>query len=414
MTTAASLPVWRMFEPILANLQYPWRFLVLTALGAMIAAGALPSLVAGLHSAGERLKSSLRARSAAVAGAAIFAVFLLALIVQPLLTLPSQPLTISAADAWTPDRMWREDAAAGQVGATWTGEFLPLTVQEQRWALSRPAEASEEGPTLSPRPSVRIERLGYDRVELTLETAAPLTVLLHQFHLPMWQAYVNSQRVPTFPSGDLGLVSADVAQGTNRLLFRFGPSPAWVAGGVLALLAAAGWAYLAWRDRRSDRRLVWAGLGLIVLVAGLGLNGIGIGQQMGTPQPAQTALGDVALLIGYDVAPARGADAVDVTLYWFALRETSQNYKTFVHLIGPDSGVIAQHDGDPAGGYTPTSRWRAGELIPDRHRIPYPANLAPGEYRLKAGMYQPEPLLNLAPDPPTPDGRIDLGTVRYP
>jgi hypothetical protein len=123
---------------------------------------------------------------------------------------------------------------------------------------------------------------------------------------------------------------------------------------------------------------------------------------------------DVALLLGYDTAPARGADALDVTLYWLALRDVSANYKAFVHLLGPDGAVIAQHDGDPVGGYTPTSRWRAGELIADRHRIPLPDGLSSGEYGLKAGMYQPEPPRNLPVDPPTPDGRVDLGTVRLP
>ena len=64
------------------------------------------------------------------------------------------------------------------------------------------------------------------------------------------------------------------------------------------------------------------------------------------------------------------------------------------------------------GGGLPVQR--AGELIADRHRIPLPAGLSSGEYGLKAGMYQPEPPRNLPIDPPTPDGRVDLGTVRLP
>ena len=139
-----------------------------------------------------------------------------------------------------------------------------------------------------------------------------------------------------------------------------------------------------------------------------------MGQRTWTPRPAGAALGDVALLLGSDATPARGANALDVTLYWFALRDIGANAKAFVHLLGPDGAVIAQHDGDPVGGYTPTSRWRAGELIADRHRIPLPGGLSSGEYGLKAGMYQPEPPRNLPVDPPTPDGRVDLGTVRLP
>ena len=125
----------------------------------------------------------------------------------------------------------------------------------------------------------------------------------------------------------------------------------------------------------------------------------------------QSAVGDVALLIGYDAAPARAADALDVTLYWFGLRDVGANYKTFVHLLGPDGQVIAEHDGDPGGGFTPTTRWRAGEVIADTHRLPLPPGVAAGVYRIKAGMYRPEPLSNLPPDPTTPDGRVDLGEV---
>ena len=56
----------------------------------------------------------------------------------------------SDAEAWAPDRMWREDAEAGQVGATWTGEFLPLTVHEQRWALGRSRPDAADGPAPDP------------------------------------------------------------------------------------------------------------------------------------------------------------------------------------------------------------------------------------------------------------------------
>jgi hypothetical protein len=102
----------------------------------------------------------------------------------------------------------------------------------------------------------------------------------------------------------------------------------------------------------------------------------------------------------------------EVTLYWLALRETGQDFKVFVHLLGSDGSVIAQHDGDPVGGYTPTTRWRSGQIIADRHTIPLPDGLPEGDYGLRAGMYQVDPLRNLTIDPPAPDNRVDLGTIR--
>ncbi len=100
-----------------------------------------------------------------------------------------------------------------------------------------------------------------------------------------------------------------------------------------------------------------------------------------------------------------------MTLYWLALRETGQDYKAFVHLLGPDGSVIAQHDGDPVGGYTPTTRWRPGEIIADRHVLTLPEGLPAGEYGLRAGLYQVEPLRNLTVDPPAADNRVDIGEI---
>jgi hypothetical protein len=304
----------------------------------------------------------------------------------------------------------------GQVGATWTGEFLPLAVQEQRWALGRPAEHPADGPSVISRPQVRLMRLGYDQAELELQTAVPLSVRLHQFHLPAWRAMLDGQPLATRPTGELGLVTADLPSGSSRVVFRFGPTAAWLVAGGCAWLAALVWGVLAWREHRrpGSRKLVWTAIALLLAVTALGLNRLGVGQQLWMPQPANAAVGDVALLLGFDAAKARGADALDVTLYWFALRDIGANYKAFVHLVGPDGAVSAQHDGDPVGGYTPTSRWRSGELIADCHRVPLPAGLSAGEYGLKAGMYQPEPLRNLPVDPATLDGRVELGKVRLP
>ncbi|MBI3960930.1 MAG: hypothetical protein HY328_19130, partial [Chloroflexi bacterium] len=131
-----------------------------------------------------------------------------------------------------------------------------------------------------------------------------------------------------------------------------------------------------------------------------------------TPHPVQARLEDTALLVGYITAPARGERGLDVTLYWFALAETSANLNVFVHLLGTDGGVIAQHDGAPVGGFSPTSRWQAGEIIADTHRILLPPEVGPGVYGLKAGMYEPATVTNLPVHPPAPDNRVELGVAR--
>ncbi|MGQ9767141.1 MAG: 6-pyruvoyl-tetrahydropterin synthase-related protein, partial [Anaerolineae bacterium] len=410
MITQAALPVWRVLEPILMPLQYPWRFLVLTAVGVMLCIGALPALLGiSEHRSQQRAPETQHAPETLLRSAGLAALGL-ALILQPLPHLPAEPLPMSAAEAWSPDRMWREDAEVGQVGATWTGEFLPLAVQEQRWALGRPREVAQDGARLA-QPQVKLESLGYDRATLTVTTAEAFILSLHQFYLPMWQARINGEKALVFPRAEMGLLSVQVPAGTHQVVFRFGPTLAWIAATLLALLSSAIMSIIAWRTRSVGRVLQMCTTGLLIILLVLTLNCLGLGQKRWTPQPLQTTVGDAALLIGYDITRARGVNALDVTLYWFALRDIGQNYKTFVHLLGPDGQVAAQHDGDPVGGFTPTSRWRQGELIHDRHRLLLPSGLVTGPVRLKAGMYQLEPLANLPLDPPTEDGRIDLGEV---
>ena len=250
---------------------------------------------------------------------------------------------------------------------------------------------------------------------------APSQVLLHQFYLPNWWAVVDGKRVSPHPSGELGLVTVDLPAGTDEVSFRFGPSRAAVASAVVVIVAALAWALLAWSHRWSARKRDQIGLTLaapllLLLVVALILNGWGVGKASWTPQPVQTTVADLAELAGFDARPARGERGLDVTLYWFALRETAQNDKVFVHLLGPGGQVVAQSDGEPVGGYTPTTRWKQGELIADTHRLVLPAGLPPGDYELRAGMYEPRPgetpaFRNLPLSPATEDGRIRLGRV---
>ena len=404
MTTAASLFIWQPLTAILGQLQYPWRFLLLEAVGLMGIAAALPSLLPRVRPAWTVAAVSLLAMLAALPGLRV------------------EPLPVREADARLPDRMWAEDAAAGQVGATWTGEFLPLTVAEQRWALGRPREGAVDGPALQPAPAVALARRGYASWALQVETATPLPLRLHQFHQPGWNASIDGQPAATYPAGELGLVTVDVPAGTHEVTIAFGATPARTAGLLLSLAAAGVWILLAFVRTRS-RALRATGVALGVLAVALALNSLGVGQRTWTPRPVQGTLEDVAVLLAADAAVHSTQDGLgqetgpsevnqaEVTLYWLALRETAQNYKAFVHLLGPDGSVIAQHDGDPVGGFTPTTRWRPGQIIADRRFITLPEGLPAGEYGLRAGLYQADPLRNLLVDPPSADNRVDIGTI---
>ena len=80
--------------------------------------------------------------------------------------------------------------------------------------------------------------------------------------------------------------------------------------------------------------------------------------------------------------------ALPVELRWQGLTPITDDYRVFVHLLGADSGLIAQADGQPANWSRPTSTWAAGETVLDRHGLWVPAETAPGTYRLQIGLYR--------------------------
>jgi len=114
----------------------------------------------------------------------------------------------------------------------------------------------------------------------------------------------------------------------------------------------------------------------------------------GRYQPAGARFDDWAggsiELLGYEVSAARPGEFLYVTLYWHCLASVEKDYTVFNHLLAPraDGAQVAQQDGPPANGLYPTSWWRPGEVIVDRHVIAVPPDTPPGEYQLAVGLYE--------------------------
>ncbi|MDQ7030687.1 MAG: hypothetical protein Q9O62_13355 [Ardenticatenia bacterium] len=74
-------------------------------------------------------------------------------------------------------------------------------------------------------------------------------------------------------------------------------------------------------------------------------------------------------------------------LAWRAERPLKRLYTFFVHLVGPDGQLVAQHDRPPEGGFYPTTAWDPGEVVQDTYVLEVPKDVLPGVYRLIAGAY---------------------------
>jgi hypothetical protein len=105
-------------------------------------------------------------------------------------------------------------------------------------------------------------------------------------------------------------------------------------------------------------------------------------------------VGDVATLVGASLKPGavnvEPGTTLTVTLVWRAESETDISYRVFLHLIGPDGGLIAQSDGVPVDWTRPTTGWLGGEVITDVRALTIPTDALAGGYALYAGLYTPE------------------------
>ncbi|MGQ9792681.1 MAG: glycosyltransferase family 39 protein [Anaerolineae bacterium] len=130
-----------------------------------------------------------------------------------------------------------------------------------------------------------------------------------------------------------------------------------------------------------------------------------------------TQVRDRVALLGYDldVHWLRPGGALVITLYWQAMDAVSLPYKVFVHLVDvPAARTVVQADDLPACGTRPTARWRIGEIVPDRHVLVLPDDLAIGTYILRVGLYEPQTqqrldLLDVAGNPQ--GTAIDVTTI---
>ena len=79
-----------------------------------------------------------------------------------------------------------------------------------------------------------------------------------------------------------------------------------------------------------------------------------------------------------------------VTLQWWLAERIEGDYTVFVHLRDRESGDnVAQGDGPPIDGWYPTSLWQIGEVVEDEHGVTITAEVAPGQYDLVVGWYDP-------------------------
>jgi hypothetical protein len=85
----------------------------------------------------------------------------------------------------------------------------------------------------------------------------------------------------------------------------------------------------------------------------------------------------------------RAGDTLSLTLTWHALEQIEHNWTVFVHLVDDSGRIVTEHNSIPQQGGFPMPAWTPGDWLEDSHTLRLPADLPPGTYRLRVGLYLP-------------------------
>ncbi len=78
-----------------------------------------------------------------------------------------------------------------------------------------------------------------------------------------------------------------------------------------------------------------------------------------------------------------------VQLMWLAEQKPSRDYRVTLRLVDNGGVAVAQRDELPIGTLLPPTTWNAGDEKPGYMALPLPQGLAPGDYQVLVGLYDP-------------------------
>ena len=94
-------------------------------------------------------------------------------------------------------------------------------------------------------------------------------------------------------------------------------------------------------------------------------------------------------LLGYQarVLPWGDRSLLQVALLWQTDKKVEQPYTVFVHAVDGANRQVGQGDSEPVGGLSPTTTWKPGEPVLDRHGAALPPAFQKEGSRLEVGLY---------------------------
>lgn len=145
----------------------------------------------------------------------------------------------------------------------------------------------------------------------------------------------------------------------------------------------------------------------------------GVAPRINPQKKLDAKLGEAIHLLGFDIGPAD--QGIGLALYWQPDSRVSEDYTTFIHLLGPanpatGSPVWAEADAQPGNGTFPTSHWSPFQVIVDHYNLRVPDQAPHVSYQIEVGMYLPSTGSRLPASldgQPEPESRIIIGSITH-
>lgn len=370
--------------PLLAFVQFPWRFLAVIGVGSAVLAGCL------VEAAGPRILT--QASLAVIVG------------VLSLLTATAQlrPEVTPVADRLlSVETIIRAELADYGLGTTHSGEYLPVSSGQRNANRLRKTmlDAGDDDRSAQPASSAfQIEALDWrpDRITVSLTSTAstPEPLVFHQFAFDGWTAKIDGMSARALATGDLGLLGVSVPPGAHTIEVHWSSAHTTMRrqGIVISAVALATLAFLLAAEQLSGRRrwiiAVALAAGVVVMVIeGPALSDLQISSTSGELEIRRRTVDDHLLLVGvrHDAARLRTDGLLLSHLFWFARDTVTTGYRATLEAVAQDGTV---HRAPWI--YEPLSRlWQRGELVPTTVAVRLPPDFPPGPALLRLTFEEP-------------------------
>jgi hypothetical protein len=407
-----SYPVWAAL-PFLHYIQFPWRWLG--------PAGLIIALLIGLSI--EDLKPGHR-WPCAFAAALILILGVLGLIYDGGSRRALANSTLKDLHRYEQEQQYPGLTATGELFPRWV-EGWPETPPDVAAAYARGEEPSRLDLNALP-PGAQARLLYKGPLDQAWEISSALSFPARFWILgyPGWQVLVNGMPISAWVEAGTGWLRAEMPAGVHTVRVRFQSRWLWRLFDHAALTLWSGWSVWAIlrkaqkQKRKREERLAsaadfvrtnperprhWSARGACILfLATIGfhlpyhlwsMTRVPLDRPPGADLSVRADFEGQVRLAGYSIErwTVRPGEIVRLTLWWRALRTPDEDVHVYVHGIPADRPLLSlpqafQSDHVHPGG-VPARLWDPEKHYRDDHYLRIPADIRPGPYRIRIGLY---------------------------